>query len=195
MLDLEIIPHRAISHDTWEVVIGSPVGDVIQSLQAAVDKVKHVDFGYVECDPEQDYHITLPNDGIRFVFCAHSQRLKKIEIYDMKLCALRYGEIYFNSNTVSPTLSQIDASFGATHPGEYSSQLGEYVLTFRGLAFTFDSQGEPGPNSLVKKCIIFGEWPTMFRVLCSILSFRGHRLLWMRGTTGPNARHYPSRNC
>ena len=55
---------------------------------------------------------------------------------------------------VSPTLSQIDSSFGATHPGEYSSQLGEYVLTFRGLAFTFDSQGEPGPNSLVKKCIV-----------------------------------------
>jgi len=155
MLDLEIIPHRAISTDTWEVVIGSPVGDVIQALQAACERVKQVDFGYVECDPEQDYHITLPNDGVRFVFCASTQRLKKIEIYDMKLCALRYGEIYFNSSSVSPTLSQIDASFGATHPGEYSSQLGEYVLTFRGLAFTFDSQGEPGPNSLVKKCIIF----------------------------------------
>ena len=34
------------------------------------------------------------------------------------------------------------------------------MLTFRGLAFTFDSQGEPGPNSLVKKCIIFGEFKT-----------------------------------
>ena len=65
--------------------------------KAACERVKSVDFGYVECDPEQDLHITLPNDGIRFIFCAHSQRLKKIEIYDMKLCALRYGDVYFNS--------------------------------------------------------------------------------------------------
>ena len=71
----------------------------IKALQAACERVKHVDFGYVECDPEQDYHITLPNDGVRFVFCASTQRLKKIEIYDMKLCALRYGEIYFNSSS------------------------------------------------------------------------------------------------
>ena len=79
----------------------------IKALQAACERVKHVDFGYVECDPEQDYHITLPNDGVRFVFCASTQRLKKIEIYDMKLCALRYGEIYFNSSSGSGMIFQI----------------------------------------------------------------------------------------
>ena len=36
MLDLEVIPHRAIATDTWEVVIGSPVNEVIQSLQVKV---------------------------------------------------------------------------------------------------------------------------------------------------------------
>ena len=36
MLDLEVIPHRAIATETWEVVIGSPVNEVIQALQVKV---------------------------------------------------------------------------------------------------------------------------------------------------------------
>ena len=57
---------------------------------------------------------------------------------------------------VTPTLSQIDSSFGATHPGEYCSKTNEFILTFRGLAFTFDTTGEPAAGSVVQKCFIFG---------------------------------------
>ena len=92
-------PHPSFSYPGFYIKQFSKIP--IKALQAACERVKHVDFGYVECDPEQDYHITLPNDGVRFVFCASTQRLKKIEIYDMKLCALRYGEIYFNSSSGS----------------------------------------------------------------------------------------------
>jgi len=157
MLDLEIIPEKAITTDNWEIVIGSPVGDVIQTLQSQCDRIKSVDFAYSEnYDETNDYSITLPLDGIRFLFCPNSQRLRKIEIFDLAKCSLKYGGLHFNSPQVTPTLSQIDSSFGATHPGEYCSKTNEFILTFRGLAFTFDTTGEPAAGSVVQKCFIFG---------------------------------------
>lgn len=156
MLDLEIIPEKAITTDNWEIVIGSPVGDVIQTLQSQCARIKSVDFAYSEnYDETSDYSITLPLDGIRFLFCPNSQRLRKIEIFDLAKCSLKYGGLHFNSPQVTPNLSQIDSSFGATHPGEYCSKSNEFILTFRGLAFTFDTTGEPAAGSVVQKCFIF----------------------------------------
>jgi len=157
MLDFEIIPERAITWENWEIVIGSPVGEVIQTLQTNCERIKSVEFKYSDhYDENIDYCISLPQDGIRLFFCPNSQRLRKIEIIDLTKCALRYGGIHFNSPQVTPTLSQIDSSFGATHPGEYCQKTQNYILTFRGLAFAFDSTHEPDPSSVVTKCIIFG---------------------------------------
>ena len=53
--------------------IGSPVGDVIQTLQSQCDRIKSVDFAYSEnYDETNDYSITLPLDGIRKVSIAHA---------------------------------------------------------------------------------------------------------------------------
>ena len=46
----------------------------------------------------------------------------------------------FNSSEVSPTIEQVDQTFGATHPGVYDSDKKVFALTFRGLSFEFPAE-------------------------------------------------------
>ena len=41
---------------------------------------------------------------------------------------------------MSPTIEQIDQTFGATHPGVYDDEKRVFTLTFRGLAFEFPAE-------------------------------------------------------
>ena len=70
---------------------------------------------------EVDLVINLPHDGVRLIFDPVVQRLKIIEIYNMKLVKLKYCGLPFNSQEVLPSIEQIEHSFGATHPGVYDS--------------------------------------------------------------------------
>ena len=51
-----------------------------------------------------------------------------------------YRDAMFNSSEVSPTIEQIDQTFGATHPGVYDSEKKVFTLTFRGLSFEFPAE-------------------------------------------------------
>ena len=53
---------------------------------------------------------------------------------------LYYRDAMFNSSEVSPTIEQIDQTFGATHPGVYDSEKKVFTLTFRGLSFEFPAE-------------------------------------------------------
>ena len=68
-----------------------------------------------------DLVINLPHDGLRLIFDPVVQRLKIIEVYNMKLVKLKYCNLPFNSPEVLPSIEQIEHSFGATHPGVYDS--------------------------------------------------------------------------
>ena len=46
----------------------------------------------------------------------------------------------FNCPEVSPSIEQIDQTFGATHPGVYDDEKRVFTLTFRGLAFEFPAE-------------------------------------------------------
>lgn len=70
---------------------------------------------------EVDLVINLPHDGVRLIFDPVVQRLKIIEIYNMKSVKLKYCSLPFNSPEVLPSIEQIEHSFGATHPGVYDS--------------------------------------------------------------------------
>ncbi|OWR54518.1 hypothetical protein KGM_203519 [Danaus plexippus plexippus] len=93
-----------------------------------------------------DLVINMPQDGIRLIFDPVAQRLKIIEIYNMKLVKLRYSGMSFNSPEITPSIEQVEHCFGATHPGLYDSQRHLFALNFRGLTFYFpvDSKFEPG---------------------------------------------------
>ena len=51
-----------------------------------------------------------------------------------------HSDLLFNCPDVSPTIEQIDQSFGATRPGVYDEDKKIFTLTFRGLAFEFPAE-------------------------------------------------------
>ncbi|XP_073962594.1 PHAF1 protein CG7083-like [Choristoneura fumiferana] len=116
-------------------------------IQSQVGTIRGVQVLYSDQNPlGVDLVINMPQDGIRFIFDPVAQRLKIIEIYNMKLVKLRYSGMCFNSPEVAPSIEQVEHCFGATHPGLYDSQRHLFALNFRGLSFYFpvDSKFEPG---------------------------------------------------
>lgn len=52
----------------------------------------------------------------------------------------------FNCPEVSPTIEQVDQTFGATHPGVYDEEKQVFTLTFRGLSFEFPAETQFQPK-------------------------------------------------
>ncbi|XP_013191843.1 PHAF1 protein CG7083 [Amyelois transitella] len=147
MLDLEIIPERSLGCDAWEFVLGMHFSQSVAIIQSQVGTIRGVQVLYSDQSPlSVDLVINMPQDGIRLIFDPVAQRLKIIEIYNMKLVKLRYSGMCFNSPEITPSIEQVEHCFGATHPGLYDSQRHLFALNFRGLSFYFpvDSKFEPG---------------------------------------------------
>lgn len=156
MLDLEVIPDISLGCDNWEFVLGMHFSQAIAIIQSQVGVIKNVQVLYSETSPlGVDNIINLPQDGIRLIFDPVVQRLKIIEVFNMKLIKLKYGSVYFNSPEVLPSIEQIEHSFGATHPGVYDQAKQLFALHFRGLSFYFPvdsklhSRNSHGLGSLV----------------------------------------------
>ena len=66
----------------------------------------------------------------------------------------------FNSSEVSPTIEQIDQSFGATHPGVYDSDKQVFTLTFRGLSFEFpaETQFQVSAKKKIIRLLLWQGW-------------------------------------
>jgi len=147
MLDLEILPEKSISSEKWQIMLGMSIYQVIQILKANCETIKSIQLIYNDKDPlSSDYMINLINDGIILYFDSHNQRLKLIEISDLKKLKLRYYGNYFNNQpAVQPTFEQIVEIFGLTSPGMYDNNSSVYLLNFPGLLFTFsiDYRVEP----------------------------------------------------
>ncbi|KAI5639190.1 hypothetical protein NE865_08255 [Phthorimaea operculella] len=149
MLDLEIIPERSLGCDTWEFVLGMHFSQSVAIIQSQVGTIRGVQVLYSDQNPlSVDLVINMPQDGIRLIFDPVAQRLKIIEIYNMKLVKLRYSGMCFNSEEITPSIEQIEHCFGATHPGLYDSQRHLFALNFRGLSFYFPPGYAHGLGSL-----------------------------------------------
>ena len=68
------------------------------------------------------------------------RNLKSGKVNNNKKYIFSFSDAVFNSSEVSPTIEQIDQSFGATHPGVYDSDKQVFTLTFRGLSFEFPAE-------------------------------------------------------
>lgn len=126
----------------------------VASIQSLVGSIKGVQILYSDHDPlDVELVINLTQDGIKLIFDPVSQRLKVIEVHDMALLRLKYSDVLFNCPEVSPTIEQIDQSFGATHPGVYDDEKNVFTLTFRGLAFEFpaDTKFQPSYDGIKQK--------------------------------------------
>lgn len=116
-------------------------------IQSQVGTIRGVQVLYSDQNPlAVDLVINMPQDGIRLIFDPVAQRLKVIEVYNMKLVKLRYSGMPFNSPEIAPSIEQVEHCFGATHPGLYDSQRNVFALNFRGVSFYFpvDSKFQPG---------------------------------------------------
>lgn len=147
MLDLEVVPERSLGCDNWEFILGMHFSQAVAIIQSQVGIIKGVQVLYSDSNPlSVDIVINLPQDGIRLIFDPVVQRLKAIEVFNMKLVKLKYCAMTFNSPEVLPSIEQIEHSFGATHPGVYDAAKQLFALHFRGLSFYFpvDSKLQPG---------------------------------------------------
>lgn len=147
MLDIEINPEKSISSEKWQIILGMSLYQVIQILKSNCETIKTIQLIYNDKDPiSSDYMLNLAQDGIILYFDSQSQRLKLIEISDMKKLKLRYYGNYFNNiPAVQPTFDQIIEIFGITSPGVYDNTSSVFLLRFPGLLFTFsiDFRVEP----------------------------------------------------
>ncbi|CAH1780529.1 unnamed protein product [Owenia fusiformis] len=147
MLDLEVQPERSLGNEQWEFILGMPFHQAVAITQRQDRLVKGVQVWYSDQTPLQmDLVISLSQDGIRLIFDPVLQRLKIIEVFNMGKVKLKYCGVHFNAPpNVSPTIEQIDQSFGATHPGVYDTEKQLFTLNFRGLSFSFpiESKFEP----------------------------------------------------
>lgn len=93
-----------------------------------------------------DLIINIPLNGMRLLFDPISQRLKAIEVFNMKLVRLRYCGLHFNTTEILPTIEQIENSFGSTHPAIYDATKNSFALNFRGLTFYFHVDSKTQAN-------------------------------------------------
>ncbi|XP_065353913.1 PHAF1 protein CG7083 [Cloeon dipterum] len=147
MLELEVLPEKSLGCQSWEFILGMHFSQAVSVIQSQIGIIKGVHVLYSESDPLNfDLILDLTHDGIRLLFHPVSQRLKVIEVYNMKLVKLKYCNIVFNSQEVVPTVEQIENSFGATHPGMYDREKQLFVLNFRGLTFYFPAESNYQPD-------------------------------------------------
>ncbi|XP_067119655.1 phagosome assembly factor 1-like [Centruroides vittatus] len=147
MLELEVVPERSLSNEYWEVVLGMTFSHVVQSIQQQINRIKNVQVLYNEKNPlKADLVIKMCEDGIQLRFDPVSQRLKIIEVNNLNKVKLKYCSIVFCSPEIPPTIEQIDHTFGATHPGEYDASHQLFILSFRGLSFSFPVDPRFQPN-------------------------------------------------
>lgn len=137
MLDLEVIPERALGGAQWELVLGMPLIQALEILKRQSDVIRKVHITYSEQPLDVDLVADLVEDGIKLIFDPKCQRLRVIDVYDTRKVSLRYCNKHFCSPEILPTVEQIHNSFGPTLPGEVDQKRQLFNLHFRGLLFTF----------------------------------------------------------
>lgn len=142
-----MVPERSLGCDKWEFILGMHFSQAVAIIQSLVGTIKGVQVLYSAENPlDVDIIINLPLDGIRLIFDSVVQRLKVIEVMNMKLVKLKYCGFCFNSPTIAPSIEQIEHSFGATIPGVYDPSKQVFSLHFRGLSFFFPVEGKMQPD-------------------------------------------------
>jgi len=140
-LEFEVVPESCLRNENLELLLGTPINQVISALQNASRNAKKIELVYCNKAPfERDITITLKNDGIRLYFEAKTQLLKLIEVFDFKNVTLHYCNTVFSSPTNEANVNKIETCFGATHPGVYDEKQKMYYLHWRGVSFCFPAR-------------------------------------------------------
>jgi len=132
------------------------LGDTLVSVVQVLEKFYHaIGPVSVKINTTTAIDLTIPGQNIILSFDYNTQRLHKITLQQVQKSVLKYRSAQFSSpaQALLPRLQEIDASFGATRPGQITKD-GLYVLTYPGINFTFPL---PNNSSKIHNNLVCGE--------------------------------------
>ncbi|KAI6241192.1 hypothetical protein M3Y99_00342500 [Aphelenchoides fujianensis] len=140
-LDFEVVPEEGLRNEHIQLVLGTPINQVLAALKNASRVIRNVELIYCNKEPfAREITLILKNDGIRLTFDPKQQVLKLIEVYDFKNLSLHYCNTTFSTPEQAADVSKVESCFGATHPGVYDEKLKTYLLHWRGVSFSFPAK-------------------------------------------------------
>lgn len=134
------------------VALGAALQDILSTIEHEKDRFPNIDIHFSHSDPlTAPIIVSLPENGLRLRFDGADQRLRLVEIVDLRKLTLAYKGTELVRAQDTPTGSQAPAFkrvyqlFGASYPGEYmppqnGGGWGTYVLSWPGIAFNFPLQ-------------------------------------------------------
>ncbi|KAL0391499.1 UNVERIFIED_CONTAM: hypothetical protein Slati_4535000 [Sesamum latifolium] len=128
--------------------LGMPICEAFAHIeqQPNVYDVVHVKY-YDEEPLKLDMVISFPDHGFHLRFDPWSQRLRLIEIFDVKRLQMRYATALIGGPSTLATFVAVYALFGPTYPGVHDKERGVYTLFYPGLSFAF-----PIPSQYAECC-------------------------------------------
>lgn len=144
-------PTRSL-HTDFKIALGAALQDILSTIAADKDLFTSIDVHFSQSEPLiAPVVVTLSHNGLRLRFDGADQRLRLIEVTDLKKSMLVYkgSELVrsqeITSSTAGPAFKRVYQMFGASYPGEYmppapGKSEGTYVLSWPGVAFNFPLQ-------------------------------------------------------
>ncbi|KAK7739904.1 hypothetical protein SLS53_005497 [Cytospora paraplurivora] len=168
LFSAQLHPGRALGF----LVLGASLHDILTRLKAEPQRFPKLDLVYSPADPvKEPVIVTLPANGIRLRFDGPEQRLRLVEVVDFTKNHITFKDQSTERDLVKPTAAgsshrpQLgEASneptfkhiyqrfMGPTYDGEFipgtdGQNMGIYVLSYPGVAFTFPLAGSAySPN-------------------------------------------------
>ncbi|XP_064991225.1 PHAF1 protein At3g51130-like isoform X8 [Musa acuminata AAA Group] len=118
--------------------LGMPLHEAFAQVdhQPNIYDVVHVK--YFDEEPlKLDIVISFPDHGFHLRFDPWSQRLRLIEVYDVKRLQMQYATNLIGGPSMLATFQAVYTCFGPTYPGTYDKDRGTYTLFYPGLSFAF----------------------------------------------------------
>lgn len=118
--------------------LGMPICEAFAQIEQQPNIYDVVHVKYLDEEPLRlDVVISFPDHGFHLRFDPWSQRLRLIEVFDVKRLQMRYATSIIGGPSVLATFVAVYALFGPTFPGIYDKDRGVYTLFYPGLSFAF----------------------------------------------------------
>ncbi|ERN10848.1 UPF0183 protein At3g51130 [Amborella trichopoda] len=118
--------------------LGMPICEAFAQIEQQPNIYDVVHVKYLDEEPlKLDIVISFPDHGFHIRFDPWSQRLRLIEVFDVKRLQLRYATSLIGGPTTLATFVAVYTLFGPTFPGIYDKDRGIYTLFYPGLSFAF----------------------------------------------------------
>uniref|UniRef100_A0A2N9IB14 Uncharacterized protein n=1 Tax=Fagus sylvatica TaxID=28930 RepID=A0A2N9IB14_FAGSY len=118
--------------------LGMPICEAFAQIEQQPNIYDVVHVKYFEEEPlKLDLVISFPDHGFHLRFDPWSQRLRLVEIFDVKRLQMRYATSLIGGPSTLATFVAVYALFGPTFPGIYDKVRGVYNLFYPGLSFAF----------------------------------------------------------